>query len=126
MTPSLDKKMSTIITAIIIATPDIISHKQPNMHPAESRMLSLKLPPKAHAINPIIALIMAIQMIMLKIIMFYFHFVHTKNTAFAFSMQGVWHNPRIKKQKQYIPVYALTCCQSYSLFISCQTYCIDD
>ena len=31
-----------------------------------------------------------------------------KNTAYAFSMQGVWHNPRIQKQKQYIPKYALT------------------
>lgn len=40
--------------------------------------------------------------------------------------KGVWHNPRIKKQKQYIPKYALTHCQFYSLFISCQTYCIDD
>jgi hypothetical protein len=43
-----------------------------------------------------------------------------------YKRMGVWHNPRIKKQKQYIPKYALTHCQSYSLFISCQTYCIDD
>ena len=33
---------------------------------------------------------------------------YKKNTAYAFSMQGVWHNPRIIKQKQYIPKYALT------------------
>ena len=100
--------MSTIITAIIIAMPDIISHKQPNMQPAESRILSLKLPPKAHAINPIIALIMAIQMIMLKIIMFYFHFVHKKILLLLSCKQGVWHNPRKLKQKQYIPMYAPT------------------
>jgi hypothetical protein len=31
-----------------------------------------------------------------------------KNTAYAFVHTGVWHNPRIKKQKQYIPKYALT------------------
>ena len=51
---------------------------------------------------------------------------HTKNTAFAFVHTGVWHNPRIKKQKQYIPKYALTHCQSNSLFISCQTYVCTD
>jgi len=33
---------------------------------------------------------------------------YKKNTAYAFSMQGVWHNPGIIKQKQYIPKYALT------------------
>ena len=49
-----------------------------------------------------------------------------KNTAYAFVHTGVWHNPRIKKQKQYIPKYALTHCQSNSLFISCQTYVCTD
>lgn len=40
--------------------------------------------------------------------------VYQKNTAYAFVHTGVWHNPRIKKQKQYIPKYALTHCQSNS------------
>ena len=41
-------------------------------------------------------------------IYYFFKIIIQKNTAYAFSMQGVWHNPRIKKQKQYIPKYALT------------------
>ena len=60
-----------MITPIMIAIPVMISHKQPNMHPAESRILSLKLPPKAHPINPIAALMIAIQMIMFKIMISY-------------------------------------------------------
>ena len=33
---------------------------------------------------------------------------YKKNTAYALLWTGVWHNPRIIKQKQYIPKYALT------------------
>ena len=40
--------------------------------------------------------------------------------------KGVWHNPRIKKAKAVHTKVCTDACQSYSLFISCQTYCIDD